>query len=131
MQLSLVSELPEFEKKVFLDVFAQVYFDNRRNKLRLKTIDGQLIPSELQVGCATQVLTKFPEGTIYKLDARLVKKSGKKPYFIAIKRKNVERAIEFFDHNLKLQCSGESTTSKITKLKTPKKQKKEKELVPF
>lgn len=131
MQLSLVSELPEFEKKVFLDVFAQVYFDNRRNKLRLKTIDGQPIPSELQVGCATHALTKFPEGTIYKLDARLVKKSGKKPYFIALKRKNVERAIEFFDHNLKLQSAEVPNITKVNKIKKAKKPKKEKEFVPF
>jgi hypothetical protein len=103
MQLSLVSELPELEKKVFLDIYATVYFDTRRNRPRLKTIDGQRIPCDLKVGCPIKIISEFPEGTIYKLDARLVQKNGRRPYFLTINKNKVQRAIEFFDHNLQVQ----------------------------
>ena len=103
MQLSLVSELPELEKKVFLDIYASVYFDTRRNRPRLKTIDGQRIPCDLKVGCPTKIISEFPEGTIYKLDARLVQKNGRRPYFLTINKNKVQRAIEFFDHNILVQ----------------------------
>ena len=103
MQLSLVSELPELEKKVFLDIYASVYFDTRRNRPRLKTIDGQRIPCDLKVGCPLKIISDFPEGTIYKLDARLVQKNGRRPYFLTINKNKVQRAIEFFDHNLQVQ----------------------------
>ena len=103
MQLSLVSELPELEKKVFLDIYATVYFDTRRNRPRLKTIDGQRIPSDLKVGCPQKIITDFPVGTIYKLDARLVQKNGRRPYFLTINKYKVQRAIEFFDHNIQVQ----------------------------
>jgi hypothetical protein len=120
MQLSLLSEMPELEKKVFLDIFAKVYYDTRRNRHRLKTIDGQLIPSELKVGCPEKFVSEFPEGTIYKLDARLVQKNGKQPYFITLNRKKVMRAIEFFDHNLKVQ-KGTCSEQKIKKVSFEKK----------
>jgi hypothetical protein len=103
MQLSLVSELPELEKKVFLDIYASVYFDTRRNRPRLKTIDGQRIPCDLKVGCPMKIISEFPEGTIYKLDARLVQKNGRRPYFLTINKNKVQRAIEFFDHNIQVQ----------------------------
>lgn len=103
MQLSLVSELPELEKKVFLDIYASVYFDTRRNRPRLKTIDGQRIPCDLKVGCPLKIISEFPEGTIYKLDARLVQKNGRRPYFLTINKNKVQRAIEFFDHNIQVQ----------------------------
>ncbi|MFN8356118.1 MAG: hypothetical protein U0Y10_16800 [Spirosomataceae bacterium] len=132
MQLSLVSELPEFDKKIFLDIFAEVYYDSRRNRLRLKTIEGQRVPAHLMVGCEACAIAKFPEGTIYKLDARLVKKQGKKPYFVAIKQKKVERAIEFFEHNLKLQQRVPlPPTAKIRVAPLRRKQKKYDEFAPF
>ena len=103
MQLSLVSELPELEKKVFLDIYASVYFDTKRNRPRLKTIDGQRIPSDLKVGCPMSIISEYPEGTIYKLDARLVQKNGIRPYFLTINKNKVQRAIEFFEHNIQVQ----------------------------
>lgn len=128
MQLSLVSELPELEKKVFLDIYASVYFDTRRNRPRLKTIDGQRIPCDLKVGCPLKIISEFPEGTIYKLDARLVQKNGRRPYFLTINKNKVQRAIEFFDHNLqvqkglKLEQKARSITfEKIKKEKNPVK----------
>ena len=128
MQLSLVSELPELEKKVFLDIYASVYFDTRRNRPRLKTIDGQRIPCDLKVGCPTKIISEFPEGTIYKLDARLVQKNGRRPYFLTINKNKVQRAIEFFDHNilvqkgLRLEQKAKNITfEKIKKEKVPVK----------
>lgn len=128
MQLSLVSELPELEKKVFLDIYATVYFDTQRNRPRLKTIDGQRIPCDLRVGCPKKIISEFPEGTIYKLDARLVQKNGRRPYFLTINKNKVQRAIEFFDHNLqvqkglKLEQKAKSITfEKIKKEKVPVK----------
>jgi hypothetical protein len=103
MQLSLVSEFPELEKKVFLDIFAKSFHDTKRGKIRLKTINGQTIPTDMSVGCATKVLNHFPEGTIFKLDARLIQKQGMKPYFITIKKEKVMRALEFFDHNIEVE----------------------------
>ena len=128
MQLSLVSELPELEKKVFLDIYATVYFDTRRNRPRLKTIDGQRIPCDLKVGCPLKIISDFPEGTIYKLDARLVQKNGRRPYFLTINKNKVQRAIEFFDHNLQVQkglkleqTARNITFEKIKKEKVPVK----------
>lgn len=103
MQLSLVSLLPEFDKKVFLGVFAQLYFDPRRGRMRLRTIRGQQVPPDLRVGCSTKAISQYPEGTIYKLDARLVRQANRQPYLVAVNRRLVERALEFFEHNLQLQ----------------------------
>jgi hypothetical protein len=127
MQLSLVSELPELEKKVFLDIYASVYFDTRRNRPRLKTIDGQRIPCDLKVGCPIEIISEFPEGTIYKLDARLVQKNGRRPYFLTINKSKVQRAIEFFDHNIQVQ-KGMKLQQKVKNI-TFEKIKKEKVLV--
>ncbi|WP_304235554.1 hypothetical protein [Jiulongibacter sediminis] len=103
MQLSLVDEVPELSKSFFLDVYAEAILDANQSRMRLETIDGQPIPGNLKVSCPKQYISKFPEGTIYKLDTKLVRKEGKRPYFIAINRKNVRRAMEFFDYNLKVQ----------------------------
>lgn len=103
MQLSLVSLLPEFDKRVFLGVFAQLYFDQRRGRMRLRTIRGQQVPPDLRVGCSTKAIAQFPEGTIYKLDARLVRQANRQSYLVAVNRLQVERALEFFEHNLRLQ----------------------------
>ncbi|MES2520125.1 MAG: hypothetical protein V4585_18550 [Bacteroidota bacterium] len=125
MQLSLISEMPELEKKIFLDIYATVYYDTRRNRPRLKTIDGQTIPCDLKVGCPAKIISEFPEGTIYKLDARLVQKNGRRPYFLTINKNKVQRAIEFFDHNILVQ-KGLKLVQKAKKIKF-EKVKKDKE----
>jgi len=127
MQLSLVSEMPELEKKIFLDIYATIYFDTRRNRPRLKTIEGQRIPCDLKVGCPTKVISDFPEGTIYKLDARLVQKNGRRPYFLTINKNKVQRAIEYFDHNIQIQ-KGLKLHQKAKSI-TFKKIKKEKDSI--
>jgi hypothetical protein len=119
MQLSLVSEMPELEKKIFLDIYAKVYFDTRRNRPRLKTLEGQTIPCDLKIGCPIKMISEFPEGTIYKLDARLIQKNGRRPYFLSINKNKVQRAIEFFDHNLQIQ-KGLKLEQKAKKIKFEK-----------
>lgn len=114
MQLSLVSEMPGLEKKVFLDVFAKAYFDRKLHRYRLKTIDGQLIPADLTIGCTNHVISQFPEGTIYKLDVRLVQKNGRQPYFLTLNHKKVQRAIEFFEYNLQVQTGKMECKTKKT-----------------
>lgn len=103
MQLSLIDQAPELNKSFFLDVYAEAILDGNNSKMRLETINGQQVPSDLRISVPKRIISKFPEGTIYKLDTRLVRKEGQKPYFIALNRKNVERAIEFFEYNLKVQ----------------------------
>jgi hypothetical protein len=104
MQLSLVDEVPELNKIFFLDVFAESFFDLGKKRMRLSTINGQNVPCNLKVSCPSKLVAHYPEGTIFKLDARLVRKGeGKNPYFIAVNRSNMQRALEFFDYNLKVQ----------------------------
>lgn len=103
MQLSLVDEVPELNKIFFLDIFAESFFDSGRKRMRLATIKGQQLPPEIVVSCPTKLIGLYPEGTIFKLDARLVRREGKKPYFVAIHRNNLQRAVEYFEYNLKVQ----------------------------
>jgi hypothetical protein len=71
--------------------------------MKLKTINGQQVPEDIKIAIPSKFITKYPEGTIYKVDTRLVNKKGKRPYFIAKNSKSVQRAIEYFDYNLKVQ----------------------------
>lgn len=104
MQLSLVDEVPELNKIFFLDVFAKSFFDSGRKRMRLNTINGQSVPQDLKVSCPSKLVANYPEGTIFKLDARLIRRgNGSNPYFVAVNRSNLQRAIEFFELNLKVQ----------------------------
>jgi len=103
MQLSLIDEVPEFTKTYFIDVYAEALYDVKADKMKLKTINGQQVPEDIKIAIPSKFITKYPEGTIYKVDTRLVNKKGKRPYFIAKNSKSVQRAIEFFEYNLKVQ----------------------------
>lgn len=104
MQLSLLDEVPELNKVFFLDVFVESYYDTSKKRMRLSTINGQQVPCDIKVSCPSKLVSDYPEGTIFKLDARLIRRGdGKHPYFIAINRSNLQRALEFFDYNLKVQ----------------------------
>ena len=105
MQLSLVEQFPELNKCLFLDVFAKMTIDHRTQKPTLKTLFGQRVPSEVKIRCRGKFIGRFPEGTIYKLDVRLVNLKKGKPYFNAVDNLKIHRAIEFFDHNLRIQRS--------------------------
>lgn len=103
MQLSLIDDMPEVNKTFFLDVYAEAMYDAGKDKMRLKTIDGQLVPENLKISINSKFISNYPEGTIYKVDTKLINNRDKKPYFVALKAKGVQRAIEFFDYNLKVQ----------------------------
>ncbi len=121
MQLSLFNASGLKEKKVFLDVFAKMQCDGRARKPVLRTISGQQVPLHLKVKCQKNRITTFPEGTIFKLDVRLVTPSRQSPYLTAIRNSRISRAIEFFDYNLTLQKSGPTEIKqKLRKDKRPK-----------
>jgi hypothetical protein len=103
MQLSLIDVVPEFQKQYFVDVFAEAIYDSGRDKMRLETIDGQQVPCKLKISIPNRLISLYPEGTIYKLDTKLVRKEGKRPYFIGINRRSLQRALEYFEYNLKVQ----------------------------
>ncbi|PMD98825.1 hypothetical protein BWI97_03150 [Siphonobacter sp. BAB-5405] len=118
MQLSF---LPADERRFFIDLFAQVVFDSRRNRPRLKTITNQRVPGDLSVRCPLRLLRQFPEGTIYKLDARLVQTPGKQPYLVAVNQRTLHRALEFYDHNLTVQngeCKAPRPSRRVVKERT-------------
>ncbi len=102
MQLSISNELG-VEKKYFLDIFVEVYFDQNNEKYKCNTIEGFGFPGSMRVSCPQKYIKNFPDGTIYKMDARLVVKEGYMPFFIAVNKKNINRALEFYDYNIKVQ----------------------------
>lgn len=103
MQLSLLDQVPEFTKNFFLDVFAEAIYEPTKNRYHLETIEGQQAPAQIRISIPNKIISRYPEGTIYKVDTRLIRKGDKKPYFVALNRKQVGRAIEFFEYNLKVQ----------------------------
>lgn len=119
VQLSLVEELPEFDKKIFLDVFAEVHYVNEVP--RLQTIVGQAVPGELKVRCLPRFVAPYPAGTIYKMDVRLVRNQQRRPYFVAVSNRDIRRAVEFFEHNLGVQTGVEPAKKKaVVRIKAPK-----------
>lgn len=115
MQLSLFNLGSHTEKRVFLDIFAKMKLEDSNRKPVLVTLQDQQVPVHLKVKCIGRKISPFPEGTIFKLDARLVSSPRQSPYLTAIKNENITRALEFFDHNIQLQKS--DTTEKKTKVR--------------
>lgn len=105
MQLSLVEQFPELNRSLFLDIYAKMILDPRTRTPTLITLVGQRVPGELKIRCQRKVIDQFPEGTIYKLDVRLVNFKMGKPYFSAVQNWRIQRALEFFDHNMRVQRS--------------------------
>ncbi len=103
MQLSLIEQFPEVKKCLFLDVFAKMSIDPRTKRPVLITLEGQRVPADFRIRCQKKAISIFPEGTVYKLDVRLIDIKNRKPYFSAVRNRGILRAIEFFDHNLKVQ----------------------------
>ncbi len=103
MQLSLIEQFPEVKKFLYLDVFAKMSLDPRTQKPTLKTMEGQSVPSNYKIRCLRKIIDNYPEGTVYKLDIRLVDVKQKKPYFSAVRNSSIQRAIEFFEYNLRIQ----------------------------
>lgn len=116
MQLSLIEQFPEIKKCLFLDVFAKMIIDSRTQKPSLITMEGQRVPSNYKIRCLRKVIGTYPEGTVYKLDVRLVDVKKRKPYFSAVRNGSIQRALEFFDYNLKIQNG--HTKQKLPKRKS-------------
>ena len=83
----------------FLDCYIQTLQIGKR--IRLKPLEGQLVPPDLYVECDRSQRKKYPVGTIFKADLKVIEAPNKKPYLMARHRK-IERAIEYFEHNLNL-----------------------------
>lgn len=101
-QLSLVDEFSLFTKHIFLDVFVESVWDMKRNRLVLRTLGNQFCPAGVSVGCPKRYFHQFPAGTIFKIDMRRVERPKQSPYFLTIRRRYMQRAIEFFEHNRRL-----------------------------
>lgn len=82
---------------ICLDVYAQSV--KIGSKVRIKALTHQ----GLFVECSRTLRDHYPIGTIFKLDARLVTPTNKKPYLVALQQQHLERAIEFFNYNISLQ----------------------------
>ena len=80
----------------YLDCYIQTVQKGKR--IRLQPLDGQAVPPEMYVECDRIERKKYPIGTIFKADLKLIKIPKKKPYLMARHRK-LERAIEYFEHN--------------------------------
>lgn len=84
---------------IYLDCFIQSYKEGTR--IRVKTMPGQVVPV-LNVECSHRDRERFPVGTIFKADLKLLQSANKKPYLVSRSMK-LKVAIEYFDHNLQLQ----------------------------
>lgn len=93
---------------IYLDIYIQSVQEGTRIRLRpLPDQDVELTGRDLSllhVSCSRSLRKKFPIGTIFKCDVQLVEKgNGIKPYLKLREGSRLERAIDYFDHNLKLQ----------------------------
>lgn len=80
----------------YLDCFIQTILIGKK-RIRMKPIQGQNVP-DLFVECSRSERLKYPIGTIFKADLKIIQVNNKKPYLITRHRKLV-RAIEYFEHN--------------------------------
>ncbi len=101
-QLSIFNIIPEVEKKIFLDIYGISFYDNARKTLRLKTLEWPEVPQNLKIGCRLKTLSLFPEGTIYKIDAKIVRNKKGYIYLSAIRKNPLLPSLEFFKHNQSL-----------------------------
>jgi hypothetical protein len=101
-QFSIFDIIPEVEKKVFLDIYGIAFYDANRKRLRLQTLEWPDVPRNLKIGCRLKHLSNFPEGTIYKLDAKLVRNKKGYNYLSAISKNSILPAIDFYKHNQSL-----------------------------
>lgn len=111
-QLSLFSESSIFEQaqlkqrskaEFYCDVFVGSYIDEKKQRIRIRPLANQPISSELFVCCSHKARNFFPEGTIFKIDVRLAYGKKGKKYLRSRTGQPLQRAIEYFNHNLALQ----------------------------
>ncbi len=83
-------------------VFAVSVKESKAMRLKVLPIDSQKEIGGLYVRCNKNLRDAFPQGTVYRFRADLLE--GKKGIrFLSSKKKYFERAIEFFEHNLRVQ----------------------------
>ncbi len=89
------------------NIYLDVYLVSVKigNKIRLKPLEGQNVASSYFVDCSRSIRKHYPIGTIFQSDVRLVHPKNRKPYLQVIHRNNLERAIDFLEHNIILQRS--------------------------
>lgn len=82
------------------DIFLDVYIQSVKvgSKIRLKPIEGQGLINSF-VECSKELRAKYPIGTIFKVDCRLIHPSNRKPYLMVLHRNEMQQALEFFEHN--------------------------------
>ncbi|WP_044175587.1 hypothetical protein [Flectobacillus major] len=97
MKYSLFKENPIW----YLDIYAESILE--KGRIRLKPLDGQSADSSLRIECSRKLRKKYGVGTVFKLDVRLVKPQNKKPYLICRNRKELRRALEYFERNRQIQ----------------------------
>jgi len=88
--------------KQYAVVFAISVLEGKRMRLKVLSISSQKEIGGLYVRCNKKLREAFPQGTVYRFRADLLE--GKKGIrFLSSKKKYFERAIEFFEHNLRVQ----------------------------
>ncbi len=96
IQMSLFGQEHAPSSNVFLGVYAVSV--KVGNKIRIRTLEGQNIPSYLYVKCSRTERIKYPIGSIFRLDCLLIKPKNKKPFLQALNFKNFQLSIEFYEH---------------------------------
>jgi len=91
---------------VFCDVFVSSILDEKKQRIRIRPLPTSTVSADWFVQCSHKARKSFPVGTVFKIDARLVRGKKGRPFLIARAGKPLLRAIEYFDHNLSLQAAG-------------------------
>jgi hypothetical protein len=110
MQLSLFDK-PAGETDVervvtttyYCDVFVCSVWDEKKKHIRMRPLPKQAPSCELYIRCSHKARKLFPIGTIFKIDLRLAEGKKGNPFLIARAGKPMQRAIEYFEHNIQLQ----------------------------
>lgn len=88
--------------------FAVITFRNPEqlpaSRLKIKPLAGQGLPDDIRVKCAREMLTKFAEGTIFKIQAKLSNTEGAAPFLDSLRTVpyevlSPEEAKSFISHN--------------------------------
>jgi hypothetical protein len=76
---------PQKMSTVFSNIKLLTLYDTKRKKIRVRPMEGQLIP-ELWVSCSRKQRNQMNIGTVFKMDVKLIESERRKPYFIATKK---------------------------------------------
>jgi hypothetical protein len=79
--------------------YTSVYVQSilHRKRVRLVTINGQVIQPGLFVSCSRKERNKIPVGSIIRLDCRKIVSDNRKPY-LRLSGKQPITQLSFFDH---------------------------------